>query len=453
MDEYYCPNCGATLNNQDGFDPDKGTWTCTECDQRLMDDDVYNGDTFKGIEWRCNNCNALLNRQYGFSDALGTWICTACGHTNSITEDEIIDEDELTRCPNCDGALNPQAGFSTYDYDWECTYCGAKLHRDFFSDDFAVVEDEDECEKKDENDCDTHNLFECPNCGDPLDDQWDFDSEEDNWVCTSCGARLHKEYFEDFYEIVDDTYDETEDDEVFEDQDYDEIAASQRQSPQKHMHRNQANQNRIRQEHIPKKRSRKKRFGKIIRRIILTPLLFFLLFSLFNYLYEEYKHLEIGIDSATTIGQNYETISEKLEATGFDNVCTRALEDLPLSDEHLSGTIQSITINRLSEFSINSKFPRDAKITIYYHSIKPISPPMSSETAKEQNYETVKQQFEDAGFVNIKTEVIYDIILGWFTKDGEVESVTIDSDSKFEQHHEYRPDAEVVITYHTYKKR
>ena len=27
MDEYFCPNCGAILNDQLGFDPDAGTWT------------------------------------------------------------------------------------------------------------------------------------------------------------------------------------------------------------------------------------------------------------------------------------------------------------------------------------------------------------------------------------------------------------------------------------------
>lgn len=35
MDEYFCPNCGATLNNQPGFDPDGGTWTCTSCGKLL----------------------------------------------------------------------------------------------------------------------------------------------------------------------------------------------------------------------------------------------------------------------------------------------------------------------------------------------------------------------------------------------------------------------------------
>ena len=38
MDEYFCPKCGAILNDQYGFDPSKGTWRCTECGMYLMDD-------------------------------------------------------------------------------------------------------------------------------------------------------------------------------------------------------------------------------------------------------------------------------------------------------------------------------------------------------------------------------------------------------------------------------
>lgn len=95
LDEYFCPKCGAILNDQPGFDPDNGTWTCTECGQHLMDEDIYEGDTYEGVAWYCDGCGALLNRQSGFSDSYGSWICTECGHRNGTTEDDIIDEDEF----------------------------------------------------------------------------------------------------------------------------------------------------------------------------------------------------------------------------------------------------------------------------------------------------------------------------------------------------------------------
>lgn len=89
MDEYYCTNCDATLNYQDGFDPDDDTWTCTECGQLLINDNIYDGEKFKGVVWYCDNCNTLLNRQYGFSDSNSTWHCTRCGHINEISEEKI----------------------------------------------------------------------------------------------------------------------------------------------------------------------------------------------------------------------------------------------------------------------------------------------------------------------------------------------------------------------------
>ena len=35
--EYFCPHCGAILNEQYGLDPDNGSWTCTCCGQELYD--------------------------------------------------------------------------------------------------------------------------------------------------------------------------------------------------------------------------------------------------------------------------------------------------------------------------------------------------------------------------------------------------------------------------------
>ena len=89
--EYFCPHCGAILNEQYGFDPDNGTLTCTCCGQELYGDDIYEGDEYPGVMWYCDDCGALLNKQSGFSDDCGSWFCTECGHLNSISEDEIYE--------------------------------------------------------------------------------------------------------------------------------------------------------------------------------------------------------------------------------------------------------------------------------------------------------------------------------------------------------------------------
>ena len=175
MDEYYCPNCGATLDDQEGFDPSKGYWQCTSCGKMLVDDDVNDGDTYEGIAWFCDGCGALLNKQSDFSDSYGTWVCTECGHKNGITEDDIVDddeedednddEDENLTCPNCGAILNDQFCFAAYEDDWECTECGVHLHHDFSSSPYEMVyddSDDDDDEDDDEEDEDDDSTFAPP---------------------------------------------------------------------------------------------------------------------------------------------------------------------------------------------------------------------------------------------------------------------------------------------------
>ena len=208
-DEYYCPNCGANLNDQYGFDPDKGTWTCTNCGEHLMDDDVYEGDTFEGVAWYCDDCGALLNRQDGFSDSYGSWTCTNCGHVNGTTEDDIINGGP--ECPSCGAKLKEQWSYNEWSNDHTCTDCGANLHRDYSSDDFEVVEEVEEDDS-----------LKCPNCSSRLKDQWGYSEYDDDWTCTECNTRLHHDYSSEEYEVVE----EAEDDDDSEDTTYGSYNAS-----------------------------------------------------------------------------------------------------------------------------------------------------------------------------------------------------------------------------------
>ena len=95
MLEYYCNNCGADLDEQDGFDPSEGYWVCTECGQLLMDpDDENDNECYENAGWFCDGCGAYLNRQSGFSDWYSSWTCTECGYENRIAEDEIYGSQE-----------------------------------------------------------------------------------------------------------------------------------------------------------------------------------------------------------------------------------------------------------------------------------------------------------------------------------------------------------------------
>lgn len=46
-------------------------------------------------DWYCDSCDLMLNGQPGFNANCGTWVCTECGYENTISEDNILSDDEL----------------------------------------------------------------------------------------------------------------------------------------------------------------------------------------------------------------------------------------------------------------------------------------------------------------------------------------------------------------------
>ena len=92
-------------------------------------------------------------------------------------------------------------------------------------------------------------------------------------------------------------------------------------------------------------------------------------------------------------------------------------------------------------FSLTACFDSDADTTIK----------SNSSYYEGKNYEEVEEEFKDAGFTNIKYEIIYDLIIGFLVSDGEVEYVTIDGSKEFKDISEYSKTEEVVIAYHTYE--
>lgn len=74
----------------------------------------------------------------------------------------------------------------------------------------------------------------------------------------------------------------------------------------------------------------------------------------------------------------------------------------------------------------------------------------SANSLKRKDYRDVIKIFRADGFTNITTREIDDLITGWLTKEGEVESVSIDGNDSFEEDSWYSDNAEVVISYHTF---
>ena len=108
--EFFCQHCGATLNNQPGFNPDLDSFRCKECGKVSYSTDIYEGERFENVYWFCDSCNALLNSQRGFSDLYNYWKCKQCGFVNSISDENIFED-----------------SFNGKTYNKFCIYCGCEL--------------------------------------------------------------------------------------------------------------------------------------------------------------------------------------------------------------------------------------------------------------------------------------------------------------------------------------
>jgi len=61
-------------------------------------------------------------------------------------------------------------------------------------------------------------------------------------------------------------------------------------------------------------------------------------------------------------------------------------------------------------------------------------------------------QFKGAGFTNVSTKEIDDLILGWLTEDGQVKEVSIGGKTSFSTSDSFAADAPVVVGYHIFLK-
>lgn len=78
---------------------------------------------------------------------------------------------------------------------------------------------------------------------------------------------------------------------------------------------------------------------------------------------------------------------------------------------------------------------------------------VSSSEIVGKNYEDVVSILKNTGFTNIATEAIDDLIIGWLTKDGEVEKVEIGGYTSYKADSKYDANVKIVVYYHTFPEK
>lgn len=376
--EFFCPNCGATLNDQDGFDPNIGAWECTECGQELFGDKVESTQKkFKGVIWYCDNCNAVLSTQPGFADYLGTWICTECGCENSLTENDVLD--------SSDKALDRLNRFLT------------KINGGLEWISEKIGENEDDIDSSDNEDKDYPDLSDLHIHFSAEDDE---DEDDDDY---------------------DDGYDEYEDD--FEEDEDDDTTTAFVETVQQSLD--------TQDDDKPGKLSVSKKMWYYIIR----------------------KKFEVKRSSAECIGMAINDAVKQFLDWGFRDVNAVAEEDLDIEDIDKDGTVVSATINGYTSFAANSLFPFNSNVVIRYCTLRRAAPPITSKRAKGKEYREIIESFTSAGFCNVEPRAIYDLTFGWLKRDGVVESIEIEGKSNYLVTTGYRLDANIVVSYHTFKRK
>lgn len=275
--------------------------------------------------------------------------------------------------------------------------------------------------------------FYCPKCHARLDAQPDFDPNAEDIVCAKCGQSFFgrlpaPEEADENVEYV-----------SFED-------AEERGEEEQHI------EEPVRTRKTRRNRTRRAENGKKQKwklYLILAALVVVAVAALLIYNHAR-KLIKVGISSEEATGANYEKVVTQLVKSGFKNIKTEALGDLKgtaMSDQDL---IEEITIDGDLEFYAGSKYTYDCLVKISYHSVKMVPAPMSSGEAKGQDYTKIVEKFENAGYENVEAEPDYDLVVGWFAKPNEVETIKIGEKEKFKEDEEFKYNDKILILYHAF---
>lgn len=147
------------------------------------------------------------------------------------------------------------------------------------------------------------------------------------------------------------------------------------------------------------------------------------------------------------IGFNYKAVLSDLKKAGFENIEIVEVEDLTGTSALKDGAVGEISIDGNSIFQKGTKFAKDSKVIITYHTIKKINIPIASTELQNYGYEEIGKILQDVGFTNVTVEEIYD--LDPDLTDVKFENkVTLGQNSSFEKGQEVPFDANISVVCH-----
>lgn len=79
--------------------------------------------------------------------------------------------------------------------------------------------------------------------------------------------------------------------------------------------------------------------------------------------------------------------------------------------------------------------------------------PSAASDLEGKNYQDVVTQLQSAGFTNIETEPLGDLIIGWLYDEDGVEEVSCNGEIDFNEGDQFDKDVKIVVRYHSYPEK
>lgn len=147
--------------------------------------------------------------------------------------------------------------------------------------------------------------------------------------------------------------------------------------------------------------------------------------------------------------KNCDDVIASLKEGGFTNI---AAIKTATSEKGKNGLIAKIKLNGEQFFGGECYLQNSAPIVLEYYALTiPIGDSASS--IKGDQYNIVVSKLKDLGFTNIELRRADNLINGWITPEGSIQSISVNYISDFKENDVFYYDARIVIVVNTFKGR
>ena len=143
----------------------------------------------------------------------------------------------------------------------------------------------------------------------------------------------------------------------------------------------------------------------------------------------------------------YPEAEKKLRILGFTSVELKEYADLTSREAEKNDIVRGITIGNSSAFQVGDSFAADSPVLVEYHTLRTAAVPLSPAEIGAGEPEALAKAFSDAGFINVRTDVVEDL------EDGASAAVTavVGGSRDYSKGDQVPFDAEILILTHVPK--